>query len=199
MKRLTTYLNIACIGALLCLPVFALRAIGAEDVPVPAAIQVPILLRILTFDRNFDERFKTQLSIGVVFSDNDPASRKNRDEIVEVLKNYVGKTVKHLAITFVLMRVTTEEDMLKSARSQGVNVFYIAAGNEKHLAALLRISQRQRIITVTGVPHYVKEGISVGLGITSESKTQIFINLKSAKAEGIVFDANLLRLSTVLQ
>jgi hypothetical protein len=187
------------LGALICLALFKSPYVDAEEVPVPAGIQVPIFLKILTFDRNFDDKVRSQLKIGIVYTEKDPASRQARDAIVDVLKSYTDKTIKHLPITYVLMPYTTERNLAESAKSQRVNVFYVAPGNGKHLAALLRISQKHRITTVTGVPQYVGKGVTVGLGLNSDNKTRILINLKSSISEGIAFDANLLRLSTVLQ
>ncbi len=198
MKRWTTYLSRAWISALLCLALLMPRPVWAEDVPVPASVQVPIFLKVLTFDRNFDERVKSQLKIGIVYAEEDPESRQAKDNMVKILDGYADKTIKQLPITYVLMRYTTEQNVVESAKSQGVNVLYVTPGNAKHLAALLRVSQKLRIITVTGVPQYVEQGVTVGLGLKSDKKTQILINLKSSKIEGAAFDANLLRLATVM-
>jgi hypothetical protein len=175
------------------------RAGGAEEVPVPASVQVPIFLKILTFDRNFEKRVRTQLTIGIVYVEEDPASRQARDELVKVLKSYDDKTIKGLPITYFLVPYTTEPSIMESAKSQGINVFYIAPGNAAHLAALLKISQKHRITTISGVPQYVEQGVAVGLDLNSDNKTRILINLKSSRMEGAAFDANLLRLVTVLQ
>jgi len=199
MKRCTTSLSTLCVGALLCLSLLVSRTSGAEEVPVPARIQIPILLKILTFDRNFEDRVRSQLKIGILYTEEDPLSRQAKDDIVDVLTRYADKTIRRLPITYVLMRYTTEQNMAEFAKSQGINVFYVAPGNAKHLAALLRISQKHRIITVTGVPQYVERGVTVGLELKSDNKTRILINLKSSKMEGALFDANLLRLATVLR
>lgn len=199
MKHCATTLSIVCIGALLSLLLFVSRAGSAEENPVPATVQVPIFLKILTFDRNFANKVGTQLTIGIVYVEEDPASRQARDEIVKVLKSYDDKTIKGLPITFVLVPYTTERSIMESAKSQGINVFYIAPGNGAHLATLLKISQEHRITTISGVPQYVRQGVAVGLNLNSDNKVHILINLKSSRMEGAAFDANLLRLATVVQ
>jgi len=166
---------------------------------VPATIQVPLLLKILTFDRNFDQRVGSVLRIGVVYVDDVPASRQAKDDISTVLDGFADKTIKTLPISFVLLRYSTEQSFEDAAKTHGVNVIYVTPGSAKFLAGLLRVSRKHRMTTVTGVPEYVKAGVTVGLSLKRDNKTEILINLNSARLEGVAFDANLLRLSTILQ
>jgi len=48
------------------------------------------------------------------------------------------------------------------------------------------------------VPEAVKRAVSVGVGM-AQDKTQVLINLASARSEGSEFDANLLRIATVIK
>lgn len=166
---------------------------------MPASIQVPIFLKILTFDRNFDNRVKSRLKIAIVYVEEDPASQRAGKEIASALDSYTDKTIKKLPISYVLTRYTTEQKMMDLVKSQEIDVFYLAPGTSKHLAAFLRISREYQIITMTGVPEYVAKGVAVGLDLGDDNKPRILINLTSAKLEGVVFDANLLRLATLLQ
>jgi len=199
MRRWTTSLGVLCFSALPCLTLFNSAALGGESVPVPVNLQVPVFLKILTFDRNFDQKKSSQLKIGVIYVEEDAASRRAKDDIAKILGTYTEKTIKSLPITYMPMHYTSEWDLDETAKSQGVNVFYITPGNAKNLASLLRISRKQRITTITCVPDYVKDGVTVGLGLKNDNKMQILINLRSARQEGVAFDANLLRLSTVVR
>jgi len=199
MQRSTTPQGGQWLGALLGLLLFVSIPVHAEDVPVPAIIQVPLLLKILTFDRNFDQRVGSVLRIGVVYVDDVPASRQAKDDISTALNGFADKTIKKLPISYVLLRYSTEQSFEDAAKNHGVNVLYVTPGNAKFLAGLLRVSRKHRMTTVTGLPEYVKEGVTVGFDLTSDNKTKILINLNSARLEGVAFDANLLRLSTVLQ
>jgi hypothetical protein len=76
-------------------------------------------------------------------------------------------------------------------------VLYLAPGNARNLTNILQLSQENHLTTLTDVTDYVRKGASVGLGL-SQDKAEILINLKSTRAEGIDFDASLLRLATIL-
>src|SRR5919106_2649996 len=43
------------------------RALAAQEVALPVAVQVPILVKILNFDRNLSDRAGGRLVIGVLF------------------------------------------------------------------------------------------------------------------------------------
>ena len=55
--------------------------------------------------------------------------------------------------------------------------------------------EQQQIATTTAVPDYVKQGVAVGVGWNGY-RPEMFVNRASAKAEGIEFDASLLRIVT---
>jgi iron complex outermembrane receptor protein len=59
------------------------------------------------------------------------------------------------------------------------------------------VSRAKKIMTLTGVPDYVELGLSVAIGIKGR-KPQITINLPAAKAEGINFSSQLLKLAKVI-
>jgi hypothetical protein len=171
----------------------------AEEMPVPAKLQVPLILKILTFDRNFEQRVGPALRIGIIYTSQDPASHRAKEEIARTLDYYTTKTIKKLPITYISLEYQTEQAVQEAVKTEHINVLYVVPGNADHLQKLLNISQANRITTVTGVPTYVKEGVAVGIGVEKNQKPRILINLRSSKSEGSAFDANLLRLATVVQ
>ncbi|PYP39872.1 MAG: hypothetical protein DMD43_09835 [Gemmatimonadetes bacterium] len=63
---------------------------GADEMPVPADLQVPLLLKILTYDRNFETKAKTDLTIGIVYDPGNPGSLKASNEVAEMLGRVAG-------------------------------------------------------------------------------------------------------------
>jgi hypothetical protein len=174
------------------------RTVSAEDMAVAADRQVPLLLKILTYDRQLEVKSRDELVIGIVNSPTDAASAKATEEISNTLYGYLGKTVKKLKLQFFLHDYSTPEKLSNWTKAKGVTVLYISPGNDKNLAAILKISQDRKITTTTGVPGYVEKGVSVGIG-ERQSKPQILINLTSSRREGSEFDASLLRIATVIK
>ncbi len=180
--------------------VFCMTGIGrAEQMPVPADVQIPLILKILTFDRNFEVKITTALTIGIVYDPQNPASLQGKDAIAQSLAPFTTKTIKKLPIAYILLEFTPGKSLAEIARTKHINVFYIVPGNVEHLPALLEISWTQQILTVTGVPAYMDKGVAVGISLNRENRPLILINLASSKSAGSAFDANLLKLATIVE
>ena len=172
---------------------------GAEDMALPGADQVPLLLKILTRDRNFEKKAGAELAIGIVYDPSDRDSAKATTDLGTALFQIQdqGKTVKQLKIKYYTIEYTNAAELERFVKQKGISVLYIAPGNARNLANIVQLSQELHLTTTTGVPDYVRRGASVGLAV-SQDKPQILINLQSTRAEGSDFDASLLRLATIL-
>jgi len=170
----------------------------AESMAVPAERQVSIIFKVLTYDRQLEARVGSELVVGVVHDPTDKDSATAADEIQTTLYKFTGKTVKSLPIKYFLIEYTKPADMEAFVKAKSINMLYVTPGLAKNLPDILKIAQTHHITTATGVPEYVRRGVSVGIGIRQD-QTQILINLAASRAEGIEFDASLLRIATIVQ
>lgn len=166
--------------------------------PVPPRVQIPILLKVLTYDRNFEKKVGDKLVIGLLYDSQDDDSEKIKEKVSDVLDSLSGKTVKDVPFTYVDLDYNSKKSQKNSIESKKVDVLYLAPGGIGHLKSIVQISQEYKILTITGVPDYVKRGISVGIGL-KDKKPEIWINLSSTKAEGSDLPANLLKLCKVIR
>lgn len=173
-------------------------AAAAEPMPLTPDLQVPLILKILTYDRHFEAKAGPELVIGIVYAPADPSSVKAANDVSDTLYRFAGKTVKRLPIRYFLVEFTTPENLERSIAQRSISVLYVAPGNARNLAGISKVSQARGVTTTTGVPDYVKRGVSVGIGVADE-RPQILINLPSTRSEGSEFDASLLRIATVLK
>jgi hypothetical protein len=169
----------------------------AEEMALSAETQVPLILKILTYDRNLEGRAGPELAVGIVHDPTNRESAAATDAMVATLYRFQGKTIKKLALRFYTIEYTGPVELERFVRSKGICVLYVAPGLERHIAALTKVSQAQHLMTVTGVPDYVRKGIALGLGL-AQDRPQILVNLVSARAEGTDFDASLLRIATII-
>jgi len=172
-----------------------LSATAAEPMSLAPDLQLPLILKVLTYDRHFEAKANGELVVGVVFEQADPDSLKAASTVYDTLLRFSGKTVKRLPMRFNLVPIGSLE---RSVEQLKINVLYIAPGNARNLERLTRFSQANGITTATGVPDYVKRGIAVGIGV-SDDRPQILINLPASKSEGSEFDASLLRIATIFK
>jgi hypothetical protein len=169
-----------------------------EPMPFPADVQITLLLKILTYDRFFQVKAKSAVTIGIIYVASDPESVQAKDAILKTLEAVADRTIKNVPIKAVAVEYRDGPSLEKTVRT-GINVFYIAPGNAASLASVLKVSHTHGITTATGVPEYVQRGVAIGIGIKADKKPDILINLPSSRQEGSEFDASLLRIATVVK
>jgi hypothetical protein len=170
----------------------------AQSAPVPVDLQMTLILKVLTYDRQLLQRAKSGLKVGILYSSSDPLSVQAKDDVQRILQQLADKTIRTLPIRFTAIEFTTLADLQAGIVANGINVLYVTPGNSGNLDRVLQVSQSQRIITTTGVADYVEKGVAVGISLRQD-KPHILINLASARSEGSEFDASLLRIATVVR
>jgi hypothetical protein len=181
--------------AALALLASALRA--EDEMPVKAELQVKLLLKVLTYDRQLEVKAGEELVIGVVSSPTSAASAKATADISSELYKYLSKTVKQLKLQFFLHDYSNPDKLAAWVKARKISVLYVSPGNGKNVPAILAFSQQNKVTTMTGVPEYVRMGVAVGIG-ARQSRPQVLINLSSTKREGSEFDASLLRIAEII-
>jgi hypothetical protein len=164
---------------------------------LPEELQVPLFLKILTYDRSLGGKVQDTIHIGVLYFPDNEQSQKNKDAIIENLKLNRDKTINGVPFSFMEIEFSTEKSLDEVTSEKRVNILYITSDGSDIPKGVSQITQAKRILTITGRVDYVSHGISVGLGV-KEEKPQIVINLPSVRAEGSNFSANLLRLCKVV-
>lgn len=181
-------------AAMLSVPAVVL----AQGAPVPADLQVTLILKVLTYDRRLLQESTTEVNVGILYFPSNAGSVAARNAVEQILQQFADKTVKGRPIRHVAIEYTTAAELQSRVVANRINVLYVAPGNSEHLESVLQVSQKNGIVTATGVPDYVTRGVSVGIGLRQD-KPHILINLTSARSEGSEFDASLLRIATVVR
>ena len=169
-------------------------AAAAEPMPLRPDLQIPLILKILTYDRHIESKAGEQVVVGIVYAPTDPSSVAAANEVGDVLFRFQDKTVKRLPIRYRLVEYSTPEALERTIDRWSISVLWVAPGSAKNLAGITSVSRRKGVTTTTGVPDYVRRGVAVGLDL-GDARPQILIHLEAAREEGCEFDASLLRIS----
>lgn len=164
---------------------------------VPEEIQVPLFLKILTYDRSLEAKVEDTIRIGILYFPKDDRSKKNKDAIIENLRLNKDKTINGVPFSFMEIEFSTEKSLAEAIKEKRVNILYVTSDGLHALKGISTITRAKKILTLTGSVDYVSQGISVGLGV-KEEKPHVVINLSSARAEGSDFSANLLKVCKVI-
>lgn len=169
----------------------------AQNLEVPIEVQYALLLKILTFDRNLNNRVGTEIVLGVVYQKKFKMSEQTKDLLVQQMTESAIKTVDGIPIRYTIIDVD-REDLSQQVARDPVDLLYITPLRAFDLDEINKISANFQVLTLTGVPDYVESGIAVGIGIKGD-RPLIIIHLASAKKAGADFSSQILKLAKVIQ
>ncbi|MEA2723711.1 MAG: hypothetical protein QOH59_1482 [Gemmatimonadales bacterium] len=178
---------------------FSGRFAYAQGMDAPAEIQIPLLYKILTFDRHLGERAPgDDIVIAVVFQSGYRASVVARDQVVEAIEQMGTSTISGHPVHWVTVELDDAESLRLSLTRVRVDVIYVTPLRGIELGPIMAAARAGGLTTFTGVPRYVERGLALGVGIARD-RPQILVNLVAARAEGSDFNSQLLRVSKVVE
>jgi hypothetical protein len=194
LRKLVLGYSVSALGlvALMLLPIAT-----AEDLPVPVETQLPLLLKVLTFDRNLQETMGDELVIAVVYQ------KRFRQSLLikEALERAAATTelTRVAGTPFRLAPVALDDpDLLEQSLIEvEADVLYIAPLRAIPISTVTDASRRLGVLTMTGVPDYINSGVSVAIEV-ARSRPRLVINLEAAEKEGADLSSRLLNLARVV-
>lgn len=168
----------------------------AVDMAVPVQIQLPLFLKLMAYDRNLD-RVGEEIVVGLVYQEAARESRSVKDNFLSVVDESPGWQLDDIPIRMVTIDIENT-DLAQAITEYKIDALYIAPVSRKQLSTVLTVCSTCKIITLTGVPDYINAGLAVGIGLRSDDRPEIIINLTSAKAAGADFSSQLLQLAKIV-
>lgn len=195
---MTMFSNLARRSVLVLLLWRLAALLQAQEIEAPIEVQYALLHKILAFDRNLKNRVGEELIIGILFQSNVRSSLIFKDELIAVIEKAQSEKLVDLPVRCVAIEMAAELDLSGYASQNKIDVFYVAPLRAVEIKSVTAVSRAKRIFTFTGVPGYVEAGVAVGIGSKGESP-RILINLSAARAEGVEFNSQLLKLAKVIE
>jgi hypothetical protein len=193
MRRTSVFLVVL---AALAAGVSPARARAQELMDVPLAIQIPLFVKVLSFDRQLHERAGVELTFAVAFQGGNRASVAVKDEVLRLL------TAERSALDGIaIVGVAIDLDSLDFAthlRATEAHAVYVTPLRGIDIGRLAASARSAGVTTISGVPRHISQGLSVGVRVQGE-RPRLIINVRSARLEGADFSADLLRLAQVIK
>jgi hypothetical protein len=184
------------LGVLAFLGVGAAR-LGAQDMAVPVETQVPILAKVLEFNRKLAGHREGELVIGILHQRRYRTSVNVADEVQRAVSRLPVGVVQGRHIRTVAIALEDQADLESVLAREQIDVLYVAPLRAVDLDALKATCRASQVITVTGVPEYVERGLAIGVGVKGE-RPEIVINLDASRAEGAELNAQVLRIARIV-
>jgi ABC-type uncharacterized transport system substrate-binding protein len=173
-------------------------SVVAQEVVVPVEVQVVLLCKVLAFDRALASRPGGEIVVGVVYQSRYRASVEVKEEFLRTATSLGEQHIAGLRVRFVPVELDDATHLAQQLTGLGLDALYVCPLRAVEVSAVSQATRKAQVVSFTGLPSYVHEGLAVGFGVQGD-KPQLVVNLKAARAEGADFDARLLKLSRVLE
>lgn len=180
-----------CLTIAMCFAIVGPTALHAQEMEVPVAVQIPLFLKVITFDRQRVQNADAEIVIGVTFQNGYRNSISVRDEVVRTLRSAPGKRIRIVLIDL------DHDPLVDVLEHQNITLLYVSPLRSYTVSAIAVAAASAKVTTVTGVPHYVEEGIAVGVRLQGD-RPRLLVNLTASRLGGADFTAELLKLAEVL-
>lgn len=169
-------------------------AAWAASVDVKAAM--PVLLKVLTYDTNFDSRGAGDFVVLVV---SDPGEAGARGQLVNELKDVSVTKVKNRTVKYVSVDFKDEASLQAEIDKNRASALLAIPGTPSSaIKAMWEVAQDNQVYALALEASMVEQFFPVGVSMAGD-KPQIVINEKSSKAVGVRFETSVLRLARVIQ
>jgi len=169
---------------------------GAEGEAANAKVAMPILLKVLTYDQNFESRGFGEF---VVLVASESAQQAQRDQVMDVLKSLAVTSIKTRPIKFVAAEFKDGPSLdAEVQRSKAGAILAVPGLNAAGVGIISDVGQDNQIYTLALDASMVEKSIAVGV-TQAGGRPQIVINEKAAKALGVKFETSVLKLAKVVQ
>lgn len=169
----------------------------SQEISVPVDIQIPIIFKIINFDRNTNKRINQnkELKVGILYQNKYRSSYNAKESILNYITN--NKNNYDFKISYYLIEANNTEDISEFLKNNQIDIIIITPLRAINISSIGKLFKHNNIISFSLVYEYVYSDISVGIESIQE-KAQIVINLSSSKKEGADFNSQLLKLAKII-
>jgi hypothetical protein len=185
--------------AIALLATIALPNLGSVAVAarfVPFEVQIPLVLKALTYDRRLKSRVSDEVRIAIV------APAKDRDVVADFhasVRKLPTRTVNGLPVTFKEVARGDDDPLDRELRDGRWAAVYTLPGfSEDELQRIRKAGEAAHVLLVAADAEDVERGLAFGVGADG-GKPQIVVHLPRSVACGSDFDLAFLRLGRVIQ
>ncbi len=167
---------------------------ASAQVDVKAAL--PVLLKVLTYDVNFDARGAGPFVLLVV---SEPSQSPDRTALIASLKDSSVTEVKKRPLKYIAVDFRDENQLQAEIDKHKASALLVVPGaSAATVKALWEISQDNQLYALALDAETVQSSFPLGVSMVGD-KPQIIINEKSSKAVGARFETVVLRMAKVIQ
>jgi hypothetical protein len=180
---------------LAALMVLCATAAFAEERMVPLELQLQLLSRVVRYERSYEAQ-ATPARLVIVHRVGDAESARRSAQLRALLQDNPVLGARHLQVS--AQEFSTAGALRGIVEHDGLSVVFLMPGLSDSMTEIAEALAGRNVITVSALGGDVDHGAVLGFELVS-SKPRIAVNLSRARAQGLQFNAQLLRLVRVVR
>jgi hypothetical protein len=179
--------------AVLCLPG---RGV-AEDVSVPISLQMELLLKVASYDKNLKERAGDRVRVAVLLRQEDADSGRSAAQALKALSE--AEDVAGLPLDRVSTTYTDAAALARFIHEGNVAILYVTPGfTEGEIDAMARALDGVSVLSAGALAKYTLRGMVLGFDLAG-GKPKLIVNLDRAKRQRVELSSSVLKLVRVIE
>ena len=170
----------------------------SQTMALPAGTQFPLFAKILSYDRQLNQRANGAIVVGILYQSRFHLSLSASEKVLSAIQDGPVRTISGIPVRAVLIDVNLSENMEDAIAASGANVLYVTPLRSIDIDDIRAITMRLHLVSMTGVPEYVGEGIALGIDVSDE-RPLILINVRAAAEEGADLSSQVLKVAKIIQ
>jgi hypothetical protein len=182
------------------LAVFGLAAAAraVEKPRVACDVQLGLMIKILTFDRNLGARVGDDLVFGILYQESDPLSLQVKTEMERAPAAAANARIGKIPIRTISIALDRSSNWDQALRTAGVDIAYLTPMRDTVIVRVINLCRDLKVTTIGSLPEYTARGATIGFESAGDHSA-ILINLKAAGEVGADFNSRLLAVAKMFR
>jgi hypothetical protein len=171
--------------------------VGAEDVSVPIPLQMDLLLKVASYDKNLKQRAHDRVRVAVLIRQDDADSGRSAAQALKALAE--TDDVDGLPLERISMTYTDGPTLTRLTHDSNVSILYVTPGfSESEIDAMARALDGVSVLSAGAVAKYTLRGVVIGFDLAG-GKPKLLVNLERAKRQSVELSSSVLKLMRVVE
>jgi YfiR/HmsC-like len=171
--------------------------VGAEDVAVPISLQMDLLLKVASYDKNLNERVHDSVRVAVLQKTSDADSGRSAAEALKALSStddMDGVPLERVSTTY-----TDGPALARVIRESNIAILYVTPGfTESEMDAIALALDGVSVLSSGALSKYTTRGVVLGFDLVG-GKPKLLVNLAVAKRQRVELSSSVLKLMRVVE
>jgi uncharacterized protein DUF4154 len=171
--------------------------VTADDVTVPISLQIDLLLKVASYDKNLAARAHGQVRVGVLVKLDDADSARSAAQAMKALSQV--EEVEGLPLGASIEIYADAPGLARRIGENNISILYVTPGfSESEIDAMARALDGVSVLSAGALAKYTFRGTVLGFDLAG-GKPKLLVHLARAKRQQVALSSSVLKLMRVIE